>query len=50
MYAEAVNPQLLDISKITHEVLQLLHLQAEAKKFISAANWKDRCLYTPIRI
>jgi len=32
MYAEAVNPQLLDISKITQEVLQLLRLQAEAKK------------------
>jgi two-component system sensor histidine kinase/response regulator len=31
MYAEAVKPQLLDISKITQEVLQLLHLQAEAK-------------------
>jgi len=32
MYAEAVNPQLLDISKITQEVMQLLRLQAEAKK------------------
>jgi len=31
MYAEAVKPQMLDISKITHEVLQLLRLQAEAK-------------------
>lgn len=31
MYAEAVKPQLLDISKITQEVLQLLRLQAEAK-------------------
>jgi signal transduction histidine kinase len=32
MYAEAVEPQLLDISKITQEVLQLLRLQADAKK------------------
>ena len=32
MYAEGVKPQLLDISKITHEVLQLLRLQAEAKR------------------
>ena len=31
MQAEAIRPQLLDISKITSEVLQLLRLQAEAK-------------------
>jgi two-component system, sensor histidine kinase and response regulator len=32
MQAEAVNPQVLDIGKITTEVLQLLRLQAEAKR------------------
>jgi len=32
MHAEAIKPQLLDISKITQEVLQLLRLQAEAKR------------------
>src|SRR5258708_20488609 len=31
MQAEAIKPQLLDIAKITQEVLQLLRLQAEAK-------------------
>ena len=31
MQAEAVKPQLLDIARIAHEVLQLLRLQAEAK-------------------
>lgn len=31
MQAESVKPQLLDISRITQEVLQLLRLQAEAK-------------------
>ena len=31
MNAEAIKPQLLDISKVTSEVLQLLRLQAEAK-------------------
>jgi two-component system, sensor histidine kinase and response regulator len=34
MYAESINPQLLDIAKITQEVLQLLHLQAEAKHIL----------------
>ncbi|HEY6900884.1 MAG TPA: HAMP domain-containing sensor histidine kinase [Puia sp.] len=32
MQAESVKPQLLDISRITQEVLQLLRLQAEAKR------------------
>jgi len=32
MQAEAVRPQVLDISKVTQEVLQLLRLQAEAKQ------------------
>ena len=31
MYAESVKPQLLDLSKIAQEVMQLLRLQAEAK-------------------
>ncbi|WP_431209711.1 sensor histidine kinase [Puia sp. P3] len=31
MQAESIKPQLLDISRITQEVLQLLRLQAEAK-------------------
>jgi signal transduction histidine kinase len=34
MYAETINPQLLDIAKITQEVLQLLRLQAEAKHIL----------------
>jgi len=32
MQAEAVNPQVLDLAKITQEVLQLIRLQAEAKR------------------
>ncbi|HMH22633.1 MAG TPA: HAMP domain-containing sensor histidine kinase [Puia sp.] len=32
MQVEAIRPQVLDISKITREVLQLLRLQAEAKR------------------
>ena len=34
MQAEAIKPQLLDIAKISQEVLQLLRLQAEAKHIL----------------
>jgi two-component system, sensor histidine kinase and response regulator len=44
MQAEAIRPQVLDIGKITQEVLQLLRLQAEAKR-IYVTSMIDRPVY-----
>ncbi|MDP4151073.1 MAG: HAMP domain-containing sensor histidine kinase [Bacteroidota bacterium] len=44
MQAEAIRPQVLDIGKITQEVLQLLRLQAEAKH-IYVTSKIDRPVY-----
>jgi signal transduction histidine kinase len=38
MQAESVKPQLLDIARITKEVMQLLRLQAEAKHIFMNSN------------
>lgn len=49
MKSNAVRPQRIDVSELTHEVIQLLHLQADAKKIcienkaeLPSVAWADK--------